>query len=47
MEDDVMASVTIPAKIEIFYRRPDDTIEAGYDHDAEFHMTLPDSFICN
>jgi hypothetical protein len=29
------------------YQRPDDAIEPGYDHEAEFDMTLPDSFICN
>ncbi|MDR3317189.1 MAG: discoidin domain-containing protein [Puniceicoccales bacterium] len=29
------------------YQRPDDAIEPGYDHEAEYEMTLPDSFICN
>ncbi|MDR0418500.1 MAG: hypothetical protein LBH08_03680 [Puniceicoccales bacterium] len=29
------------------YQRPDDAVEAGYDHEAEFDLTLPDSFVCN
>lgn len=29
------------------YQRPDDAIEPGYDHEAEWEMTWPDTFICN
>jgi hypothetical protein len=29
------------------YQRPDDAIEPGYDHEAEYELTLPDTFICN
>ncbi|MDR2806783.1 MAG: hypothetical protein LBB11_01335 [Puniceicoccales bacterium] len=29
------------------YQRPDDAIDPGYDHDAEYEMTLPNAFVCN
>jgi hypothetical protein len=29
------------------YQRPDDAIDPGYDHEAEYEMTMPNSFICN
>ncbi|MDR2201114.1 MAG: hypothetical protein LBN94_03335 [Puniceicoccales bacterium] len=29
------------------YQRPDDAIDPGYDHEAEYEMTLGNSFICN
>ncbi|MDR1435564.1 MAG: hypothetical protein LBI77_04135 [Puniceicoccales bacterium] len=29
------------------YQRPDDAIDPGYDHEAEYDMTLADSFLCN